>query len=272
MLMTKERSFLNEAFPDGFGVKAVRITPKIATQLLELNEDNRPVSSSKVEQYARDMKASNWPLNGESVIIAADGSVNDGQHRLFACIEAGTPFETVVVFGVDRDSRLTVDQGRARGAGCYLGMAGTPNAKAVATISRLALAYEKTNGRAVELKHGLTNAEVMAFANAHNDELQVAYQAANRQHTDTVAPKTLFGFWAFLLRDKVSSSVYIRQVQTGENLALNDPAYRVRERLIGMSRAARQARTEAFLRGWINFRDGKPMTLVKVLGGDLPSI
>lgn len=270
---TKATSFLDKTFPDGFGVRAVRITPDIASELLAKNNDNRPIAHNKVCQYARDMAAGNWPLNGESVIIAADGNVNDGQHRLLACIEAGTGFETIVVFGVDRDSRLTVDQGRARGAGCYLGMEGVPNANAVAAMSRMALAFEITEGRSVEIRNGITNAEVMAYHAKHESDLHECFSAANVTGAGAAyASPSIFGLWAFLLRHYGDTSLrYIQQVNSGANISTTDPAYRVRERLLTLGKK-RQHKTEAVLRGWAAVRDNRPLKLVKVLGGDLPAI
>lgn len=265
--------FLKKTFPDGFGVRAIRITPTIATELLANNNDNRPIAHNKVRQYARDMATGNWPLNGESIIIAADGGVNDGQHRLLACMEAGAEFETIVVFGVDRDSRLTVDQGRARGAGCYLGMEGVPNANAIAAMCRMALAHDKTGGRSVEIRDGITNAEVMAFHAEHEAMLHAVYAAANVTKAGAAyASPSLFGFWAFLLRGYGECGLrYVQQINSGANIAAGDPAYVVRERLLALGKS-RQLKTEAVLRGWAAVRDGRPLRLVRVYGGELPAI
>ena len=64
--------------PNGSAPAACRpevmfITPEIAQQWTGLNTRNRPVRYTKVAQYARDMKAGNWALNGETVKIASDG-------------------------------------------------------------------------------------------------------------------------------------------------------------------------------------------------------
>lgn len=271
---SKPKTFLEREFPAGFSAKAVRITPDIARELLARNDNNRPVSTGKVEQYARDMANENWPLNGETIKISEDGYLNDGQHRCLACIEAKASFQTIIVYGVKRESRMTVDQGKTRGAHCYLGMDGVTNANNIAAMARMALAYNATDGRSINGAGRFTNAEVTQFAHDNIDDLDAAMQFTHPAPASSrsLASKTMFAFWVYLLRGFGDlGREYVHQVMTGENISIGEPAYRVRERLAGMGRASRQARTEVALRGWTFFRDGKAMTLVKIMG-DLPSI
>jgi hypothetical protein len=95
----------------------VLITPELATKWLEGNTHNRPIRDSVVERYARMMRNGQWELNGEAIIFDRDGKLANGQHRLWACVESETNFETVVVIDVDPDAFLTVDQGAKRTAG-----------------------------------------------------------------------------------------------------------------------------------------------------------
>jgi len=267
-----QTSFLGREFPDGAGMKVCTIRPSDAEQLLETNLDNRNISNTKVQQYASDMAGGRWAMNGESIIIAKDGMLNDGQHRLWACLEAKVTFDAVVVYGVERETRTTVDQGKTRGAGDYLGMSGTKNANNIAAISRMMLAYQKTGH--INRLGDFTNAETLEFARANATDLEDAYAVSH------IAPKTfrsfasptMIGAAAYMLRNKGDLALqYLTQIMTGENIAQGDPAYRVRERLAGFPKGSRSPRLEAVLRGWLAFRDGRQLQLIRITG-DLPAL
>ena len=61
----------NGLVPPSCRPEVMTITPQIAQEWTTLNTRNRAVRYTKVAQYARDMKAGNWMLNGETVKIAA---------------------------------------------------------------------------------------------------------------------------------------------------------------------------------------------------------
>lgn len=104
---------------DSTSVKSqvVLVTPELAVKWLEGNTHNREIRPALVERYARIMSNGQWVLNGESIIFDNTGKLLDGQHRLWACFESKTPFQTVVITDVDPDAFLTIDQGAKRTAG-----------------------------------------------------------------------------------------------------------------------------------------------------------
>lgn len=85
------------------------VTPELAAELLEHNQLNRPLSDVHVQRIARLIKAGKWKLNGDSIKISLEGDVLDGQHRLWAIIEAKVPVETVLVRGIAREAFATID-------------------------------------------------------------------------------------------------------------------------------------------------------------------
>src|SRR5690242_3389923 len=64
------------------------------------------------------------------------GGLRDGQNRLMACMRAGVPFRTHVVFGIDDDAFDRMDQGKNRDAADVLTMAGHSNANTIAAAVR----------------------------------------------------------------------------------------------------------------------------------------
>lgn len=122
------------------------VGPTLAQRLLDRNAGNRPVvlkgSIRSVEAYAEAMKRGEWTLNGEPIIIASTGELNDGQHRLNAVVLSGAHVQMLLTFGVERDTRHTVDQGVARTPGHILAMFGEKNTNQLATALQFTWALD----------------------------------------------------------------------------------------------------------------------------------
>lgn len=127
----------------------VLVTPRLAGALLARNADNRPLiwnaPNRSVSAYAAAMSRGEWALNGETIIVSSSGALNDGQHRLNAVIEAEVSVQMQITFGVDRNTRHTVDQGVARTPGHILSMAGEANANRLATALQFLWAHYNAN-------------------------------------------------------------------------------------------------------------------------------
>lgn len=130
------------------------VTPQMAEAFLNKNTFNRPLRSGQVERYARDMAADRWLKNGATIVFMTDGTLLDGQHRLFAIIEAACMNPNfkgvymIIVRDADREALSTIDTGLARSYADYkkLEAGGTghtfPYPNLVAAVLRLAFWYE----------------------------------------------------------------------------------------------------------------------------------
>lgn len=114
----------------------VEITPQKAKEMLAMSSGNRPLKRAKVESYARDMASGNWQVNGEPIIIDEDGTLVDGHHRLKSVEKSGCAITSLVVKGVKRESRFTIDMGASRSISDAVSFEGVLNANLVASISR----------------------------------------------------------------------------------------------------------------------------------------
>lgn len=115
------------------------VTPEIATQLLEGNTDNRRLDQRRVDAIAADIVAGAWQETGDTVKIAADGEIIDGQHRLWGIVEAGRGVRLLVVRGIAKEARVAVDRHRPRRDADDLEALGgvTDAARAVALVKNL---------------------------------------------------------------------------------------------------------------------------------------
>ena len=87
--------------------KVMTVTPELAKEWLTKNiENNRNKSRSKIDAYAKDMRAGRWQLNGEAIRFNQSGKLVDGQNRLSAVIQAGVPVEMCVIIGVSDEVNI----------------------------------------------------------------------------------------------------------------------------------------------------------------------
>lgn len=143
--IAKDKNILDSLLKTNQTVTGMTITPTMAELMLATNTGNRTVGPSKVTEYASAMKHGDWRLTGETVIFSKQGILNDGQHRLLACIQAQVSFVTDVRFGVERDTFDCVDIGQKRSAAQVLGIEGEQNAAVLAGALRMLISYRMKN-------------------------------------------------------------------------------------------------------------------------------
>lgn len=93
----------------GIITKVVTITPADAVLWLEGNIHNRKLRESRVRLYARDIKGGKWRLTHQGIAFDESGKLSDGQHRLWAIVEADTPATMMVSWGVPSTSLMVID-------------------------------------------------------------------------------------------------------------------------------------------------------------------
>lgn len=90
------------------------ITPAMATKWLEGKVHNRPVRDGKVQEYAADMKAGRWRATHQGIAFNPAGELIDGQHRLWAVVEANVTVRMMVTENVPAESMIAFDGGLPR--------------------------------------------------------------------------------------------------------------------------------------------------------------
>lgn len=272
--------WLNECIERGkrepFAV-VITLTPALAHIILSNNPDNRNIRPVKVRHFASDMRAGRWPLNGETIIIADSGELNDGQHRLAAVIDANVTVPATLFFGAKRSTRITVDQGSAKGAAAYLRMKGVPYAEAAASVARMVLAFEDSNGTSLSTAVRFTATEVTDRAE-RDAGIQEAINATAPFAHDAQPyglPHSIIAFGSYIFsRDEEHDALeFLRQVALGENLRAGLPAYVLRSKLLN-NRYTRDEKIELLFRAWNFTRRGttslKPSSMANL--GNLPAV
>lgn len=239
----------------------VEVTPALARALLERNPANRRVSEATVEKIVRDIDAGNFVVNGESIIVAADGTLNDGQHRLCAVVQANRSITSVMVFGPARDTRTTVDQGRSKQVGDYLAMGGHRDSLALAAAAGYVWQWKNIGRLSTQAMDRPTKGEVLAVVEA-NPGLADSVSAVGG---NVVAGRGILAFCHWVFSTKASAQVaddFIHALITGENLLSRDPVLYARNRLMADRRLSPNEKAKLIFRAWNAYRRGEqPRTL-----------
>lgn len=249
--------------------EVVDMNPGLAAELLRRNPDNRNIRDQKAAHFASDMSAGRWVFNGEPVIIASDGQLNDGQHRMQAIMDANLVIPMLVVFGLPRESRFTLDQGSARTASDYLHMDGIIHSTLSAGIARLVKAYEESDGRNITKAKEYTNAEIVERVKADSAIIEAAqYAQSVAKFSRGLIIPSIIGTCFYVLADidAVAAKTYLDMVCIGENIKRGDPAFAVREAIRNIERTSKSMRIEHIFRGWNKFRAGEKSKLSKYMG------
>jgi hypothetical protein len=120
----------------------VRITPETAPGFLAMKRATGRRNQTAVAAYAQAMRNGEWVLNGMPIILSRNGVLLDGLQRLYACIDAKTPFVTVLAENVPDDTIHTIDQQRRRSFTGVLEIRGVPRPAAVASLLAKLIRYD----------------------------------------------------------------------------------------------------------------------------------
>jgi hypothetical protein len=257
-------------------LRAVRIAPDFARALLEMNTRNRPKTRSKIKEYAEEMKANKWKLNGETIKITEDGTILDGQHRLEACILSDTPFDTYIVNVADATSFDTIDIGRKRTVADTLSVRGEAHAKVLAHA--LSLLYDFTT--LGEIRISITNKKtgVLESMLEKYPELRdsVAFAVHHSKACDALMSRAGIAVCHYLFSglDAAQANTFVLQVLEGENIKKGDPAWILRNRLLTerMQTQKGTVRTSYLIaltiKAWNAYRKGRAISSLKFGEGE----
>lgn len=243
------------------------VTPELAAEWLKQNTRNRSISADRVAKYARDMLAGHWPLNGEAIKRATDGTLLDGQQRLSAVVEAGVTVTMLVVEDLPPETQQTMDLGRVRTLSDNLGINGTSHAVVVAAITRRSWQWSQGN-----LKFAAyispTIPEMQAFLDDNPSILRSAELAVQIRSSFRVAKPSVIGTaHQVLLRiDQDAAALFFAQMLNGAGLEDNHPVLTLRNRFltdkITGKRNPFHQDVGLIFRAWNGVREGRTMAKI----------
>lgn len=117
--------------------QVIDVTSAIAEQWLEANDGNRRLNWTYIGQLARDMKAGRFACTHQGIAFDTQGRLIDGQHRLWAVLEADMPVRMRVFYNESPENAVHIDGNHPRRAADRMTLAhnlGTVRADELATL------------------------------------------------------------------------------------------------------------------------------------------
>lgn len=266
------------AAPKGIYCEVCIITPSRAKALLARNPDNRTLSQPAINNYMNDIAEGRYVFNGQPIIIANTGELNDGQHRCEAVLQGGVNLECLVEVGPPRASRMTVDIGKARRVADFVSMFGIENPTIVAAIAAIVLTVE-TGGSLGKARasYGIadnvrpTKQAVLTYARANLPEIRQALDALPRKECAQVSTWSRFAAFLILIsrkcRDFETAKEFVLGVAVGENLQKGSAMFAARAKLLSERKTRALPMPQEFeilIRCWNAYREGRSLSVVPI--------
>jgi hypothetical protein len=255
--------------------EVVELTPDLARALLARNQANRPLNHARVSTYAEDIKSGWWEFNGETMIVSSDGFLNDGQNRCAGVIKAGQSITTVIVFGVSRESRMTVDQGLARTIGHYLGMDGIPYSNQAAHVALCIWQFQKYRRLSRESEHRPSKSAIVEFYHK-TPGISESISKIPARNSLNIGGRSLLAFCHWMIKNvanEFAADSFFEKLIDGTNLDHDSPILYARNKLLDKkNRYQPNERAELIFRAWNAVRTNKSPKSMQIRNEELPTI
>jgi hypothetical protein len=135
----------------GITISLEWVTPELAEHYLsklptsQSDIKQRSESKKTVDRYVGDMLAEQWPFTGDAFRFNTLGEFIDGQHRAQAINKSGVPQMVIVVRGLQPETFVVFDTGRARSFTDALRSMGVANVSMVAGVTRRVFYWHRGN-------------------------------------------------------------------------------------------------------------------------------
>ncbi len=256
--------------------KIEKVTPAVAEKYLDSMKTNRKLSSQRVSQLAGQMREGLWIFDGSPLRFNEDGELVDGQHRLWAIIEAEFTAEFLVLRGVERKAMATMDTGKSRSFSDILGL-NNPGLTDVTTVAAFVqLLYRWTEGRRGSALRGSGGSQ-----NIIPNSVLLDFFTQNKQHIIDVSSQSrskpyrirgiassviALSIWEFEQLDAADMADFYTKLSTGAGLEEDSPILALRNYITrAMTGADKRSVVESDLalallfKAWNAYRDGSPV-------------
>jgi len=257
------------------------VTPAQAKFWLETtNTRNRPLSKSRVQLYATAMRTGLWRHpTGEAIIFDWNGTLQDGQTRLAAQVEADCEIDYWILENADPDDFNVIDQGRSRTASQVVAMKGMSNHGEIASIARATLAMVDHHAK-IWNGSQVGNAEVLGFVDAHPETLRrtsnEAIAAKNSCRMHVTAYGAVATYVAIHSRNIEQWAEFHNSVVTGELLTEGMPVHTLRRWSINRQTQGQSAKVTLqtacvyVIKAWNHFVDRSEMHICRWRSTEVP--
>ena len=254
--------------------EVMKITPEMASSLLQTMDKNRRIRKTKVALFVEQMRKGQWICNGDTIKISDKDTLIDGQHRLQACIESGVTIESLVVKGIPLKAFITFDAGTVRTMGDALYMEDVPNTNVIA--SALAIVWMYDQGYRNQFEGGqlygkISKTDLLKFykASRESDWTYSANIASSCRRLLAPSVGTACHY-LFQRSSRSQADYFFHKLASGEGLYDGDPLLALRRRLennaISPARLRKGELTKLVIKTWNYVLENEQVKTVSVRG------
>jgi hypothetical protein len=241
----------------------VMITPDKARIILDVQPNQRPINAANLEKIKQDLLKGKFIRTHQGIAFDTEGLLSDGQHRLMACAETGIPIEIVANFNEPRELFPFYDQGHARRLSATLLLSGHVRNKGIAhsVAAGLGFLWHYDQGRhPLGIHKKNFDFDTACSVLAQHPMLPIMVERA-KNHRKVPFPLSPSAAMFTLMYEGSSekASIFIEQCLTGERLSKGDPAYAVRESILGSVNQDPDERSYKLARAWNAFYEDRKL-------------
>jgi hypothetical protein len=177
------------------------------------------------------MRNDEWVLNGMPIILSRNGVLLDGVQRLYACIEAKTPFVTVLAENVPDDTVHTIDQQRRRSFTGVLETRGIPHPAAVANLLAKLIRYQDGTLSRGTSTPPWSRMERALDANREDIDTAVKFSFDHAARLLSEAIRTPLSFMGLQV-DRTAIRRFLDAIAHPERFTADEPGIMIRRRLV----------------------------------------
>lgn len=261
----------------------VTFTPERAESALENNTHNRTMGTKKQFPVLKSVMQNRlWDANVSKINFESDGTLSDGQNRLYAGAHSQTTFRCLVTWGVERSAQLVTDRRGSRTLSDDLHIAGVTQSKQTAAITKVyyyrAIGYDVksiinkggilvTVPDSVLYRYYMDNAEKIKAG-------QLLVERVKNSVSDLKINRSIMNVLVIEF-DKISekdAAVFWERLSTGTTTIENDPVVLLRKRLADNARAnvnklAKHVEAALIIKAWNFYMSGETPKLLKYTSG-----
>jgi hypothetical protein len=263
--------------------RIIEFSPALAEHILtNFSRDNRPTKPTKIKRYAQDILNGRWGLTGDTIKFGSNGILRDGQNRLAACVRAGRPIVSHVVFGIDPDLFTRMDIGKNRTPADVFSIAGITYATHVAGAVRWLRILTSTNPS--DRGAQFSNEELLeSYREKYDaDRLEHSIQAALavlRSTRQPVAPLAALHY-VFSEKNSLKADSFYDEWAMDHSKRARAPTRYLQKRLVEVARQSNQrlhenVRNAFIIRAWNAYVAGRALTKAEMQhapGDKMPKI
>jgi hypothetical protein len=212
------------------------VTPEMAKHYLSQNTANRRPKTPRVLLYSKEMKEGRWRAEtAETIKIASNGRVLDGQQRLMAIVHSGCSVKFHVAFNLDESVFSVLDTGSSRNSTDTFRAAGIKHDNSIPSIIAHYNFLTLDKGPKSQVNGKSTNSELLEQYYQDPEKWQrIASHSRNwyMNFAKILQPSYFGGFYAlFSELDPETAFSFFEQLATGLGIT-NSSVNLLRNKLI----------------------------------------